>query len=206
MPLPPEYRGYWTAGTPTPPDLLALGPEYKWWGDGGQWPLPNGNRLATRGLNFFSTLPVPKEVPAPASRGTNATATNGVGWDNASSEAWVPNPGTSAPEEPNMSPVPPDLTCIGWNFVNPQLWAPQQVGPPPGVDSANLPNKPIDINALPVDSTQVPPPPIGPGTAGPGTGGTGTGGTGTGGTVPDPGPSPEPGPGPSPEPGPDPDP
>lgn len=95
-------NGYWTAGTPTPPDILAKGAQWKWWGDG----------VPPRGLNFFSTLSIPSEVSAPAGRGANPNATNGVGWDWASPQAYWPNPGTDAPGVPDMSEVPSDLVCI----------------------------------------------------------------------------------------------
>ncbi len=78
-----------------------------WWGDPAQPSHPQ-----RRGLDFLSKQPVPKEVPAPASHGTNPSDTNGVGWDWASPQAWQPNPGVEFPDEPIMSPVPPDLVCI----------------------------------------------------------------------------------------------
>ena len=51
-------HGYWTAGTPTPPDLLARGGDvipnpWKWWGDG----------LSPRGLNFWRSFHLKRSLP-----------------------------------------------------------------------------------------------------------------------------------------------
>lgn len=89
-------NGYWTAGTPTPPDAPA-----KWWGDG----------VPPRGLDFL-VQSVPREVTAPATAGTNPNAIFDVGWDWDTPQAWQPKQDISFPGEPNMSAVPPDFVSI----------------------------------------------------------------------------------------------